>query len=135
MFWSVSIGHPVRKTLNSNSKESWRFNILRAFTTSLIVNYSGLDEFGYFNQINLRCLTFSNIVNIIVRYKINRTCHIIHHRSALFGQQFFKEKLVRFSWTYFPITFLPHIYHIATIIFLQKIQKNAIQTRQVYRFG
>lgn len=46
--------------------------------------------------------------------------------QAFFRQSFFIGKLLRFSWTHLLITFLPHMYQIATVIFLQK---NAIQTQ------
>ena len=41
----------------------------------------------------------------------------------LFGQQFSKEKLLRFTWIRFSIIFLLHIYQIVTIIFYKKSKK------------
>ena len=50
-------------------------------------------------------------------------------RSSMLGLLVSVGKYYRFSWSHFSIIFFPHIYQIATVIFLWKMTENAIQTQ------
>ena len=86
---------------------------------SMSQNWDGNSSW-FLSQISFSPLVYSHPIWII---------------KALFGLPVSVEKLRCFSWSHFPITFFSHIHQIVTVIFLQKIQENAIQTRPISKVG